>query len=117
MSARDLQKSDPQITRDKGFDTFCPLGPHVETDVTVARTYEVACTVNGQLRQKGTTDDMIFDIPAQIEFLSAFTTLVPGDVILTGSPVGTGDLVPGDEVEVSIGGVAALRHSVVAYPG
>jgi 2-keto-4-pentenoate hydratase/2-oxohepta-3-ene-1,7-dioic acid hydratase in catechol pathway len=117
VSARDLQKSDPQITRGKGFDTFCPLGPHVETDVTVAATYEVTCTVNGQLRQKGTTDDMIFDIPTQIEFLSAFTTLVPGDVILTGSPVGTGDLVPGDEVEVSIGGVAALRHSVVAYPG
>lgn len=117
VSARDLQKGDPQITRGKGFDTFCPLGPHVETDVTVARTYEVTCTVNGQLRQKGTTDDMIYDIPTQIEFLSGFTTLVPGDVILTGSPVGTGDLVPGDDVEVSIGGVATLRHGVVAYPG
>lgn len=117
VSARDLQKGDPQITRGKGFDTFCPLGPHVETDVSVARTYEVTCTVNGDLRQKGTTDDMIFDIPTQIEFLSAFTTLVPGDIILTGSPVGTGDLVPGDEVEVSIEGVGALRHSVVAYAG
>jgi 2-keto-4-pentenoate hydratase/2-oxohepta-3-ene-1,7-dioic acid hydratase in catechol pathway len=117
VSARDLQKSDPQVTRGKGFDTFCPLGPHVETDVAVARTYEVTCTVNGQLRQKGTTDDMIFGIPALIEFLSAFTTLVPGDVILTGSPGGTDDLVPGDEVEVSIGGVAALRHGVVAYRG
>jgi 2-keto-4-pentenoate hydratase/2-oxohepta-3-ene-1,7-dioic acid hydratase in catechol pathway len=117
VSARDLQKGDPQITRGKGFDTFCPLGPHVETDVTVARTYEVTCTVNGQLRQKGTTDDMIFDIPAQIEFLSGFTTLVPGDVILTGSPVGTGDLVPGDDVDVSLGDVATLRHGVVAFPG
>ena len=117
VSARDLQKGDPQITRGKGFDTFCPLGPHVETDVSLARTYEVTCTVNGDLRQKGTTDDMIFDIPTQIEFLSAFTTLVPGDIILTGSPAGTGDLVPGDEVEVSIEGVGALRHSVVAYAG
>lgn len=117
VSARDLQKGDPQITRGKGFDTFCPLGPHVETDVTVRQTYEVSCTVNGQLRQKGTTDDMIFDIPTQIAFLSAFTTLAPGDIILTGSPAGTGDLVPGDDVEVSIAGIATLRHGVVAYPG
>jgi 2-keto-4-pentenoate hydratase/2-oxohepta-3-ene-1,7-dioic acid hydratase in catechol pathway len=117
VSARDLQRGDPQITRGKGFDTFCPLGPHVETDISVDKVYEVTCAVNGEPRQKGSTADLVFDIPFLIEFLSAFTTLVPGDVILTGSPAGTGAMDPGDVVEVSVEGVATLRHGVVAYQG
>lgn len=116
VSARDLQRSDPQITRSKGFDTFCPLGPYVETDVKLTEPLDVTCRVNGELRQAGSTSELLFDIPALVEFLSAWTTLMPGDVILTGSPAGSGPLCPGDEVEISVGQIGVLRHAVVASP-
>lgn len=112
VSARDIQRSDPQLTRGKGFDTFCPLGPHVLTDVPLDEHLEVTCTVNGELRQRGSTRDLIFDIPTLVAHLSEWTTLMPGDVILTGSPAGTGPLRPGDRVEVEVAGVGVLEHGV-----
>jgi 2-keto-4-pentenoate hydratase/2-oxohepta-3-ene-1,7-dioic acid hydratase in catechol pathway len=114
VTARDLQRSDPEVTRAKGFDTFCPLGPHIETDVGIGAGLELTCRVNGELRQVGNTADFVFDISTLIEFLSSWTTLLPGDVILTGSPAGTGPLAAGDEVAISVAGVGELRHSVVA---
>lgn len=112
VSARELQKSDPQITRGKGFDTFCPLGPWIETDVSASDERDVTCTVNGELRQQGNTRDLIYSIPYLIEWLSGWTTLEPGDVILTGSPSGTGPLRDGDEVSITVEGVGELRHHV-----
>jgi 2-keto-4-pentenoate hydratase/2-oxohepta-3-ene-1,7-dioic acid hydratase in catechol pathway len=116
VSARDFQKGDPQITRGKGFDTFCPLGPWIETDVSITEERELTCRVNGELRQSGSTRDLIYDIPTMIEWLSSWTTLLPGDVVLMGSPGGTGPLVPGDRVEVSVEGVGVLTHTCVAVP-
>jgi 2-keto-4-pentenoate hydratase/2-oxohepta-3-ene-1,7-dioic acid hydratase in catechol pathway len=116
VTARDLQRSDPEVTRAKGFDTFCPLGPHIETCAGIGEGLELTCHVNGQLRQRGNTADFVFDIPTLIEFLSSWTTLLPGDVILTGSPAGTGPLTAGDEVAIGVTGVGELRHSVVAGP-
>ena len=112
VTARDLQRSDPQLTRGKGLDTFCPLGLAVETDVHPDHDYEVSCRVNGEERQRGSTKDLIYPLPYLIEWLSAWTTLVPGDVILTGSPAGSGPLAPGDAVDISIDGVAGLSHIV-----
>jgi 2-keto-4-pentenoate hydratase/2-oxohepta-3-ene-1,7-dioic acid hydratase in catechol pathway len=116
VSARDLQKSDPQITRGKGFDTFCPLGPYVQTTASIDEERSVTCSVNGVLRQSSTSASMIFSIRTIVAFLSAFTTLEPGDVILTGSPAGTGRLEPGDVVDVAVEGVGVLRHTVAADP-
>lgn len=116
VSARDLQKRDTHITRGKGFDTFCPLGPWVETDISITDHYDVTCSVNGELRQNGSTRELIYDIPTLIEHITQWTTLAPGDIILTGSPAGTGPLQPGDQVEVSVSGVGTLRHTVVAAP-
>lgn len=113
VSARDLQRGDPQLTRGKGFDTFCPLGMAIETEVCADADYEVTCHVNGEERQRASTAELIFPVPFLIEWLSAWTTLVPGDVVLTGSPAGTGPLVPGDRVDVAITGVASLTHGVV----
>ncbi len=117
VSARDLQRGDPQLTRGKGFDTFCPLGLAVDTDVSGDRDYEVTCSVNGEERQRASTAELIFPIPFLIEWLSAWTTLVPGDVVLTGSPAGTGPLLPGDQVEIAVTGVASLRHGVRSSQG
>lgn len=114
VSARDVQKSDPQVTRGKGFDTFCPLGPWVDTDFLRDGATEIVCTVNGIEKQRATTESQIFPIPTLIEWLSSWTTLNPGDVILTGSPGGTSKLEPGDCVEISVTGVGTLQHSVVA---
>jgi 2-keto-4-pentenoate hydratase/2-oxohepta-3-ene-1,7-dioic acid hydratase in catechol pathway len=114
VSARDLQKSDPQITRGKGFDTFCPLGPWVNTDFARDEPTEVVCLVNGVEKQRATTESLIFPIPTLIEWLSSWTTLNPGDVILTGSPGGTSKLEPGDSVEISVAGVGTLQHFVAA---
>jgi len=114
VTARDLQRSDPEIIRAKGFDTFCPIGPYIETEADLEKSLQLTCTVNGELRQRGDTRDFTYDIPTLIAFVSSWTTLVPGDVILTGSPAGTGSLRPGDEVVVAIEGVCELRHSVVA---
>jgi 2-keto-4-pentenoate hydratase/2-oxohepta-3-ene-1,7-dioic acid hydratase in catechol pathway len=112
VSARDVQKADPQITRGKGFDTFCPLGPYVDTDFARDATTTVVCRVNGEERQRGHLGQLIFSVPFLIEWLSSWTTLEPGDVILTGSPAGTGPMAPGDEVEIEVSGVGTLRHGV-----
>jgi 2-keto-4-pentenoate hydratase/2-oxohepta-3-ene-1,7-dioic acid hydratase in catechol pathway len=113
VSARDIQRSDTHITRAKGFDTFCPLGPWIVTDVDPGEL-RVRCRVNGEVRQDGSTRDLIFDVPTVISFLSQWTTLEPGDVILTGSPAGTGPLRAGDNVEIDVEGIGVLAHSVAA---
>jgi 2-keto-4-pentenoate hydratase/2-oxohepta-3-ene-1,7-dioic acid hydratase in catechol pathway len=113
VSARDVQMADPQISRAKGFDTFCPLGPWVETDFPRDEPTEIVCAVNGIEKQRDTTDSLLFSIPTLIEWLSSWTTLAPGDVILTGTPAGTSKLAPGDRVEISVSGVGTLHHFIV----
>lgn len=111
VTARDLQRRDSHLTRGKGFDTFCPLGPYVSTDVDPADVV-ITCTVNGQLRQMMSTREMIFSVPQLIAFISSIMTLEPGDVILTGTPAGVGPLVAGDQVEVEIEGIGRLVNKV-----
>jgi 2-keto-4-pentenoate hydratase/2-oxohepta-3-ene-1,7-dioic acid hydratase in catechol pathway len=111
VTARDLQRSDVQFTRAKGFDSFCPLGPWVETELDVS-DLRVRTFLNGDLKQDGTTKDMIFDVPALVAHVSAVMTLLPGDVILTGTPEGVGPMQVGDEVEVSISGIGNLTNQV-----
>jgi 2-keto-4-pentenoate hydratase/2-oxohepta-3-ene-1,7-dioic acid hydratase in catechol pathway len=113
VSARDLQKSDGQWTRAKGFDTFCPLGPWIETDVDPADT-PVRCCVNSEVRQEGNSGEMVFDVPALIAAVSSVMTLIPGDVILTGTPAGVGPIVAGDTVYVECDGIGILANPVVA---
>jgi 2-keto-4-pentenoate hydratase/2-oxohepta-3-ene-1,7-dioic acid hydratase in catechol pathway len=113
VTARDLQKKDVQFTRAKGFDTFCPLGPWIETDLDPA-AQEIRCRVNGHTRQDGRTSNMIFDVPALVSYVSRMMTLEPGDVILTGTPEGVGPLVAGDSLEVEVSGVGVLRLRVGA---
>jgi 2-keto-4-pentenoate hydratase/2-oxohepta-3-ene-1,7-dioic acid hydratase in catechol pathway len=113
VTARDLQRSDTNPTRGKGYDTFCPLGPWVETELDPS-ALTVRCRVNGELRQDGNTADLLFPVPFIISWFSSWSTLLPGDVILTGSPHGTGDLADGDSVEIEIGGIGTLTHRVVA---
>jgi 2-keto-4-pentenoate hydratase/2-oxohepta-3-ene-1,7-dioic acid hydratase in catechol pathway len=111
VTARDIQRRDGQWTRAKGFDGFCPLGPWVETDVDPADLL-VQCLVNGEVRQEARTSDMIFDPYELVSFISGVMTLVPGDVVLTGTPSGVGPLEPGDEVEVRIESVGSLVNTV-----
>lgn len=111
VTARDLQKKDVQFTRGKGFDTFCPIGPCIEDDLDVS-DLRVTTRVNGETRQDGRTSQMIFPPAAMIEFISAIMTLVPGDVILTGTPAGVGPLSAGETVEVEIEGIGVLRNVV-----
>ena len=111
VSARDLQYGDGQWTRGKGFDTFCPLGPWIETELQPADVL-ITTTVNGQLRQMGSTRDMIFPVRQLVAFISSVMTLDPGDVILTGTPSGVGPLVDGDEVAVEIEGLGVLVNPV-----
>jgi 2-keto-4-pentenoate hydratase/2-oxohepta-3-ene-1,7-dioic acid hydratase in catechol pathway len=111
VTARDLQKSDVQFTRAKGFDSFCPIGPWIET-VLDPTDLRVTATVNGELRQDGRTSQMIFDVPTLIEFMSGVMTLLPGDVILTGTPAGVGPIVDGDSVTIEIEGIGALTNAV-----
>ncbi|SDJ26383.1 2-keto-4-pentenoate hydratase/2-oxohepta-3-ene-1,7-dioic acid hydratase (catechol pathway) [Nonomuraea maritima] len=113
VTARDIQKSDPQWTRGKGFDTFCPLGPWVDTDFDPSDV-RVTCAVNGELRQDGRTRDFIFGIPELIAYISAFTTLVPGDIIMTGTPPGVRPVKPGDTMTVAVEGLGELSNPVVA---
>ena len=116
VTARDLQKKDGQWTRAKGFDSFCPLGPWIENDLdpqTFADGVSIQTHLNGDLVQDGSTKDLIFDIPTLIAHISSVMTLLPGDVILTGTPEGIGPMQPGDEVEVSIGGLGSLTNTVV----
>ena len=113
VTARDLQRADGQFTRAKGFDSFCPLGPWIETELDPS-DLRVRTHLNGDLVQDGTTADMVFDVPALIAHVSAVMTLLPGDVILTGTPAGVGPLQVGDEVEVSVAGIGSLTNKVVA---
>jgi 2-keto-4-pentenoate hydratase/2-oxohepta-3-ene-1,7-dioic acid hydratase in catechol pathway len=114
VTARDLQKTDGQWTRAKGFDTFCPLGALVPLESVDRDGLEVVCRVNGQERQRGHVSQMAFNIPTLIEYISAVMTLEPGDVIATGTPAGVSPLQPGDVVEVEIPGVGTLRNPVSA---
>ena len=112
VTCRDLQKTDGQWTRAKGFDTFCPVGPSV-----VAldwRTLSIVTRVNGAERQRGMSSDMIFSIPRLVAHVSAIMTLEPGDLIATGTPAGVGKLAPGDVVEVEIPGIGILSNRVAA---
>ncbi len=112
VSARDLQKKDVQWTRAKGFDTFCPLGPFVSDEIDPMAGVTIETRVNGEVRQHASTTDFIFGIPKLLSFISEAFTLEPGDVILTGTPAGVGQLKAGDHVEVSIAGLGTLSHSV-----
>lgn len=114
VTARDLQKKDGQWTRSKGFDTFCPLGPAIETELDPLERLAVICRVNGEVRQAGFTSDMVFGVAEIIEYVTAFTTMLPGDVILTGTPSGVGQVEPGDLMEVEIDGIGTLSNRVVA---
>jgi len=111
VTARDLQRSDGQWTRAKGFDTFCPLGPWIDTDLDPADV-TVECEVNGVSRQRASTATLIHGVPALIEAVSAVMTLLPGDVILTGTPAGVGPLAVGDEVAVTVAGLGTLVNPV-----
>jgi 2-keto-4-pentenoate hydratase/2-oxohepta-3-ene-1,7-dioic acid hydratase in catechol pathway len=111
VTARDLQRTDGQWTRAKGFDTFCPIGPTVMTGLDWTRL-EVICRVNGTVRQHGHARDMMYGIPRLVSYVSSVMTLEPGDVIATGTPEGVGPLVPGDMVEVEIPGLGVLANPV-----
>jgi 2-keto-4-pentenoate hydratase/2-oxohepta-3-ene-1,7-dioic acid hydratase in catechol pathway len=111
VTARDLQKKDVQFTRAKGFDTFCPLGPHIETGIDPASVV-VEAFVNGAQRQSANTSQMIFPVVFLIRWISQMMTLEPGDVIATGTPAGVGPLNAGDMVEVKVAGVGVLRNPV-----
>ena len=113
VTARDLQQRDGQWTRAKGFDTFCPLGPWIRTDLDPG-DLAITTTVNGELRQSARTSQLIHGIPKLIAYISAVMTLLPGDVILTGTPEGVGPLQVGDEVSVGIEGIGTLTNKVVS---
>ena len=113
VTARDLQKSDVQFTRAKGFDTFCPTGPHIETQLDPSDVL-VETHVNGALRQSGRTSLMVYPPAFLVRWISRVMTLNPGDVIATGTPAGVGPLVAGDIVDVSVSGVGVLRNPVQA---
>jgi 2-keto-4-pentenoate hydratase/2-oxohepta-3-ene-1,7-dioic acid hydratase in catechol pathway len=111
VTARDLQKSDGQWTRAKGFDTFCAFGPWIETDLDVSDAL-ITCKVSGQPRQMASTRDMVFSVGTLIAFISSVMTLEPGDILFTGTPAGVGPLRPGDEVVAEIEGLGALSNPV-----
>jgi 2-keto-4-pentenoate hydratase/2-oxohepta-3-ene-1,7-dioic acid hydratase in catechol pathway len=118
VTERDMQKSDGQWTRAKGFDSFCPIGPWIETDLPGLgldpADLEVACTVDDEPRQKGRTSQLIFDVPTLISYISQVMTLLPGDVVLTGTPSGVGPIRPGQRVDVTIEGLGTLSNTVAA---
>ncbi len=114
VTARDLQKADGQWTRAKGFDTFCPLGPVVETELDLAAT-TVETYVNGERCQSASVTEMIFPVDVIIRWVSRMMTLVPGDIVATGTPAGVGPLRAGDVVEVIVSGVGTLRNPVIAW--
>lgn len=114
VTARDLQRKDGQWTRAKGFDTFCPLGPAIETELDPLERLAVVCKVNGEVRQAGFTSDMVFGVAEILEYITAFTTLLPGDVILTGTPAGVSKVEPGDLMEVEVDGIGTLTNRLVA---
>ncbi|MGI5864123.1 MAG: fumarylacetoacetate hydrolase family protein [Myxococcales bacterium] len=111
VTARDIQREEVQFTRAKGFDTFAPLGPWIETDVDPS-SLAVVARVNGSVRQAGSTSDMVFGAFELVSFVSRGMTLLPGDVLATGTPPGVGPLVAGDEVEIEVEGIGVLRNRV-----
>ncbi|MDB6428741.1 fumarylacetoacetate hydrolase family protein [Curtobacterium sp. 20TX0008] len=113
VTARDLQARDGQWTRAKGFDTFCPLGPVIETEIDPS-DIRLETRVDGELRQAASTSEMVHDIPSLVEFVSSIWTLLPGDVILTGTPAGVGAIRDGEVVEVLIEGIGSLKNPVIA---
>ena len=112
VTARDLQRSDGQWTRGKGFDTFCPLGPALETEFDPTEAHAIVTRVNEEVRQEATTADLIFGVAELVAYISAVMTLLPGDVILTGTPEGVGPVEVGDVMEVEIDGIGTLRNPV-----
>jgi 2-keto-4-pentenoate hydratase/2-oxohepta-3-ene-1,7-dioic acid hydratase in catechol pathway len=114
VTARDLQNSDDQWTRAKGFDTFCPVGTPVPVGSVDLKGLAVTTRVNGTVRQQGPASDMTYDIPAIIAYISSIMTLEPGDLIATGTPDGIGPLAAGDEVVVEVTGVGSVTNRVVA---
>jgi len=113
VTARDLQAKDKQWTRAKSFDTFCPLGPWIETELDPA-TLAISCEVNDEVKQSSNTKEMIRGVHEMVSWISQIMTLIPGDVILTGTPAGVGPIVAGDSVSVTIQGIGTLTNPVVA---
>ena len=115
VTCRDLQRTDSQWTRAKGYDSFCPLGPWIVTHLGLddAADLDVSTTVNGETRQQGNTSQMMHGIASLIAHVTSFTTLLPGDVILTGTPAGVATIVPGDEVSITVDGIGTLTNPVV----
>jgi 2-keto-4-pentenoate hydratase/2-oxohepta-3-ene-1,7-dioic acid hydratase in catechol pathway len=111
MTARDLQRADGQWTRAKNFDTFCPLGPWVETELDPG-DLGITLNLNGELRQSSRTSRLIFSVPYLVSFISGIMTLNPGDVIMTGTPSGVGEVKPGDRVEMEIEGIGNLACAI-----
>lgn len=111
VTARDLQKKDVQFTRAKGFDSFCPMGPFIETEFDPSDV-RVVTEVDGEVKQDGRTSLMVHDIPSLIEYVSAIMTLLPGDVILTGTPAGVGPMKAGQTVSVTVDGLGTLTNPV-----
>ncbi len=116
VTCRDLQAKDKQWSRAKGYDSFCPLGPWISTHLSIeeAGRLDIATTLNGEARQESNTAQMVYSIPRLIEFVTSFTTLLPGDVLLTGTPKGVGPMLPGDSVSVRVAGLGTLTNPVVA---
>ncbi len=112
VTARDLQKRDGQWTRAKSFDTFSAIGPYIETELDPSNV-TVESYLNGELKQRGNTSDLIFPVPKLISFISRVMTLLPGDVIATGTPSGIGPMNPGDTIEIRVEGIGTLRNRVV----
>lgn len=112
VTARDAQRTDNQWVRAKGFDSACPIGPWIQTDLNT-EDVAVRSRVNGEPRQDGTTADMIFDVPFLVSYISEICTLLPGDIILTGTPAGVGPIVAGDRVECEVEGIGVLSNPVM----
>ncbi len=113
VTARDLQDTDGQWARAKGFDSFCPLGPWIETELDPSEL-AIRTELNGELMQDGNTSLMIFDVPTIVAFITSFMTLLPGDVVLTGTPAGVGPMQAGDDVSVTVDGIGTLKNKVVS---
>jgi len=116
VTARDLQRTDGQWSRAKGYDTFCPLGPWITTHQSIdeASDLRIVTRLDGEVKQDGRTKDMVFGVLEIISYITSFSTLLPGDVILTGTPEGVGTMLPGQEVEVEIEGIGTLNNPVAS---
>ena len=117
VTARDLQKKDGQFTRAKGFDTFAAMGPWLETEISDPDNVMVEAYLNGERRQHSSTNNMVFGVAHLISFISQVMTLLPGDVIATGTPAGIGPMRSGDVVEIKVEGIGTLRNRVLAEKG